>query len=92
MPNRRFVYKCDCKYCGKEFWSWDECEEHEKSHLCNYSQVDTEEIIRVLRHLEEIAYGYHMGDMVFDMPVSNFESLMSEAAKRLEEGRADGET
>ena len=27
----------------------------------------------------------------FDMPVSNFESLMDEAAKRLEEGKTNGE-
>ena len=76
MPNRRLVYKCDCEYCGKEFWSLSECEEHEKSHLRNYQQEDTDEIIRALRHLGEIAYGYHMGHMVFDMPVSNFENLM----------------
>ena len=92
MPNKRLVYKCTCKYCGKEFWSWDECEEHEKSHLRDYCQEDTEEIIRALKHLEEIAYGYHMGNMVFDMPVSNFESLMAEAAKRLEGVKADGES
>lgn len=90
MPNMRLVYKCDCKYCGKEFWSLDECEKHEKLHLRDYRQADTREIISALRHLGRIAYGYHMGNMVFDMPVSNFESLMDEAAKRLEEGRTDG--
>ncbi|MDY3341872.1 MAG: hypothetical protein SOX45_04070 [Lachnospiraceae bacterium] len=78
------MYKCDYEYCGKEFWSLSECEEHEKSHLRNYQQEDTDEIIRALRHLGEIAYGYHMGNMVFDMPVRNFESLMDEAAKRLD--------
>lgn len=88
MLNRRLVYKCSCKYCEKEFWSWDECEEHEKAHLHDYSQEETEKIIRELRHLEEIAYGYHVGNMVFDMPVSNFENLISEAAKRLEEGKS----
>ena len=84
MPNRRLVYKCNCEYCEKEFLSLSECEEHEKSHLRNYQQEDTDEIIWELRHLREIAYGYHIGHMVFDMPVSNFESLMDEAAKRLE--------
>jgi hypothetical protein len=88
MPNRRLVYKCDCEYCGKKFWSLSECEEHEKSHLRNYQQEDTDEIIRALRHLGEIAYRYHMGHMVFDMPVSNFESLMEATAKRLEEERS----
>lgn len=92
MPNRRLVYKCDCEYCGKEFWSLSECEEHEKSHLRNYQQEDTDEIILALRHLGEIAYRYHMGHMVFDMPVSNFESLMEATAKRLEEGKLDGES
>ena len=29
-------YKKVCEYCGKEFWSLSECEEHEKSHLRNY--------------------------------------------------------
>ena len=88
MPNKRVTY--ECKYCGKEFVGWDECEEHEKSHLRNYQQEDTEEIIRTCRALGEIAYGYHMGHMVFDMPVSNFESLMEATAKRLEEGKSDG--
>lgn len=87
MPSKRVTY--ECKYCGKEFVGWDECEEHEKSHLRNYQQEDTDEIIRALRHLGGIAYGYHMGHMVFDMPVSNFESLMDEAAKRLEEESED---
>ena len=89
MPSKKVMY--ECKYCGKEFAgldSWDECEEHEKSHLRNYQQEDTDEIIQVLRHLGEIAYGYHVGNMVFDMPVRNFESLMDEAAKRLEEGKS----
>ena len=89
MPNKRVVY--ECKYCGKEFPIWDECEEHEKSHLRNYQQEDTDEIIRTLRHLGEIAYGYHIGHMVFDMPVSNFESLMEATAKRLEEDKSDGD-
>lgn len=88
MANRRLVYKYECEYCGKEFLSWSECDEHEKSHLRNYQQEDTDEIIRVLRHLGEIAYGYHIGHMVFDMPVINFESLMEATAKRLEEEKS----
>ena len=46
MPSKRVVY--ECKYCGKDFEIWDECEEHEKSHLRNYRQADTNEIIREL--------------------------------------------
>lgn len=88
MPNKRVMY--ECKYCGKEFPGWDECEEHEHAHLCNYSNEDTKVVIELLRHLSENAYDYRIGDLVFGMPISNFESLMDEAAKRLEDGKAEG--
>lgn len=83
MPSKRVTY--ECKYCGKEFVGWDECEEHERTHICNYSDKDTKVIIELLRQLNENAYDYHIGDLVVGMPISNFESLMNEAAKRLEE-------
>ena len=82
MPSKRVVY--ECKYCGKDFAIWDECEEHEKSHLRDYHQADTNEIIRELKWLGDHAYGYHVGNMVVGIPASNFENLMDEAAKRLE--------
>lgn len=88
MPNKRVTY--ECKYCGEEFPNWDECEEHEYTHLCNYSNKDTKVVIELLRQLSENAYDYRIGDLVFGMPISNFESLMNEAAKRLEEGKSDG--
>ena len=88
MPSKRVMY--ECKYCGKEFPSWDECEEHERSHLRDYHQADTKEIIEALRELGECAYGYHVGNMVAGIPVSNFTNLMDEAAKRLEDGKAEG--
>ena len=82
MPSKRVVY--ECKYCGKDFAIWGECEEHEKSHLRDYRQADTNEIIRELKWLSDHAYGYHVGNLVGGIPVSNFENLMDEAAKRLE--------
>lgn len=89
MPSKRVVY--ECKYCGKDFAIWDECEEHEKSHLRDYRQADTNEIIRELKWLSDHAHGYHIGNLVVGIPASNFANLMDEAAKRLE-GEADGET
>lgn len=47
--------------------------------------ADTNEIIRELKWLSDHAYGYHVGNLVVGIPVSNFENLMDEAAKRLEE-------
>lgn len=85
MANKRVIY--ECKYCGEEFQNWHECEWHEHAHLCNYSNEDTKVVIELLRQLSENAYGYRIGDLVFGMPISNFESLMDEAAKRLEEGK-----
>ena len=83
MPRERVVY--DCKYCGKEYTDAEECVEHEESHIRDYSQASTKEISDELRQLGNIAYGYHIGDTVMGIPISNFESLMREAAKRLEE-------
>ena len=50
----------------------------------DYRQADTNEIIRELKWLSDHAYGYHVGNLVVGIPVSNFENLMDEAAKRLE--------
>lgn len=83
MPSKRVVY--ECKYCGKEFPIWDECEEHEQSHIRNYRQADTQEIIEELKRLEKCAYAYSVGNLTVGMPSRNFETLMREAAKRLEE-------
>lgn len=88
MPHKRVTY--ECKYCGEELLNWDECEEHERTHICNYSDKDTKVIIELLRQLSENAYDYCIGDLVFGMPISNFRSIMNEAAKRLEEGKSDG--
>ena len=82
MPNKKVVY--ECKYCCKEYENYDECEECEKSHLRDFSKADMQEIIKELRLIGEIACGYHVGYTVMGMPLRNFESLMEEAAKRLE--------
>ena len=82
MPSKRIIY--ECKYCGKEYIDYDECTEHEKSHIRDYCDANTQEIVDVLRQLSERAYGYHIGNTIMGIPVANFESLMDEAAKRLE--------
>jgi hypothetical protein len=82
MPSKKTVY--ECKYCRKEFTDYDECEEHEHTHICAYDEVDNERITKELRLLGEIASGYHIGGMVMSMPLKNYENLMEEAANRLE--------
>ena len=82
MSNKKTTYICE--YCFKEFNTITECEAHERSHMHNYEDDTTEKIIEELRSLSRDAYGYRIGDTVMGMPISNFESLMDEAAKRLE--------
>ena len=81
MPNKNITYTCE--YCCKEFATITECEMHERSHMHNYEDDKTEKIIEELRCLSLAAYGYRIGYEVMGMPISNFESLMNEAAKRL---------
>lgn len=83
MPSKKIIYKC--KYCDVEFDVFEECVEHEKSHIRNFREADTQDIIDQLRQIGENAYGYHIGYEILGIPVSNFESLMNEAAKRLED-------
>ena len=82
MPSRKIVY--DCKYCGKECTDIEECTEHEKSHILDYGDANTQEIIDTLRQLSERVQGYHIGNNVIGIPIRNFETLMYETAKRLE--------
>ena len=81
MPSKKIVY--ECKYCRKEFTDYDECGEHEHTHICAYDEVDNVRIAKELRLLGEIASGYHIGGMVMGMPLKNYENLMEEAANRL---------
>lgn len=72
-------------FVGKNLSGWDECEEHEQSHLLRLSvQAETKEVIETLRYLGECAYGYHVGNLVAGIPVSNFTNLVEEVARRLE--------
>ena len=82
MPNKNITYTCE--YCCKEFATITECEMHERSHMHNYEDDKTEKIIEELRCLSRAAYGCRIGNEVMGMPISNIESLMNEAAKRLE--------
>lgn len=91
MPSKIVRVLYECKHCGKEFEFWDECNEHEQSHIRDYKQADTQEIIEELKWLSDHSYGYHVGNLVVGIPASNFASLMDEAAKRLE-GEANGES
>lgn len=82
MPSKKVVY--ECKYCCKEFTDYDECEEHEHTHVLEYGELDNADIAKKLRLLGEIASGYHIGNIVMGMPLTNYENLMKEAADRLE--------
>ena len=84
MPRKMSEYQCE--YCHERFDSYEECVEHEQSHIRNYSDADTKEIVAILRQMSEEAHMWHVFNTVAGMPVSNFESLMDEAARRLEEG------
>ena len=83
MPSKKVMY--ECKYCGKEYLDYDECKEHEETHVLNFDNVDTKEIVQRLRELGESAYVYHVGNRVMGITTKNFENLMTEAARRLEE-------
>lgn len=82
MPSEKIVY--ECKYCFKEFTNYDECEEHEHTHIFTYDEMDNARIAKELRLLGERARGYHIGNTVMGMPLKNYENLMKEAADRLE--------
>ena len=80
--NKKTCYECE--FCGKSFDSEEECKEHEKSHVRDYSEVSNAEIIKELNYLREIAYYYHhIGNKVMGMPIDSFKNLMDEAARRL---------
>lgn len=82
MPNKKITYTCE--YCYREFNTITECEAHECTHRHSYENDKTEKIIEELRGLSRAAYEYKIGNTVMGFPISNFESLMDEAAKRLE--------
>lgn len=54
MPHKKVIY--ECKYCGKEYRDYEECETCEKSYLCDYSNASTIEIIDALKQIRERAF------------------------------------
>lgn len=81
--NKKTCYECE--FCGKSFDTEEECEEHEKSHEIDYSEVSNAEIIEELNYLREFVYYYRIGNKVMGMPINSFKNLMDEAAKRVRE-------
>lgn len=77
------VVTYSCEYCGKEFYSEEECEEHEKTHIIDYKDKSNEEIAELLSDLSDMAYDYHIGGQTMGMPIRNFKSLMDTAAARI---------
>lgn len=73
----------ECEYCGLEFDNEADCEEHEKTHIEDYSLVSNKEIAEKLNYLDAVAYSYRFGNEVMGMPIESFENLMNEAARRL---------
>lgn len=82
MPSKKIVY--ECKYCCLEFSDYNECEEHEQTHICAYDKVDNAGIAKELRNVGESATAYHIHNIVMGRPLTNFKNLMKEAADRLE--------
>lgn len=75
-----------CKYCGKEFRTMCDCRIHEKDHIETFSDFFEKSNIKIACELYGLycsAYRYQVGDSVMGMPVTNFENLMREAARRL---------
>lgn len=85
MPRKLVTF--ECKYCNKAFDDYNECEEHEETHIRDYSDAEIEEIVAKLRELSDLAPSYHIGGMVFGLPANSVQSLLETAAKRLEESK-----
>ena len=75
----------ECEFCGLAFGTEAECECHEKTHLCDYKHMSNKMIADALYNLSKCAYIYRMGSTVMGVPISNFQNLLDEAAKRLME-------
>lgn len=75
-----------CKYCGKEFSTMCDCRIHEKDHIETFFDFFEKSNMKIAHELYGLycsAYRYQVGDSVMGMPVTNFENLMREAARRL---------
>lgn len=75
-----------CEYCGKEFYTEHECEQHERErHTVSFEDASTNEISDILLELADTAHGYHINGSVMGWPEVSFINLMEEVAKRLKE-------
>lgn len=75
-----------CKYCGKEFSTMCDCRIHEKDHIETFFDFFEKSNMKIAHELYGLycsANRYQVGDSVMGMPVTNFENLMREAARRL---------
>lgn len=81
----RKTEKYCCDLCGDEFDTEEECEAHEAKHYTNWGKADNKQIAKDLRYISDTAHDYRFGEMVLGYFLSDFEALMDEAAKRIEE-------
>lgn len=77
------IYQCE--FCSLTFESEADCKCHEKTHICNYKHASNKTIADALCALSNSAYGYRIDSTVMGIPISNFEDLLNEAAKRLKD-------
>lgn len=78
---KKTYYECD--FCWKSFDTEEECYEHEKIHIKNFSRASNKEIAKELIDLSTVAYAYCSEDGVMGMPIESFMSLMGVAADRI---------
>lgn len=83
MPRESKLYQC--KYCDKIFASYEEALECEKSHEKNYDNASRDEIAEELRMIRDLAPGYHVGEMVFGIPLDSFCSIINRAIELIRE-------
>lgn len=81
MPKKRPIYTCN--YCGKEFYSYDEALECENSHEKDFDEASLEEILKELKHIEDVAPYYHINNEVLGYPVSSFCSILDRTIELL---------
>lgn len=77
------IYKCE--FCDMTFENETDCKYHEETHMYDYKYAPNKTIADALYTLSDSAYGYRIGSTVMGIPISNFESLLKEAAKRLKD-------
>lgn len=78
---KKTYYECD--FCWKTFDTEEECYEHEKIHIKNYSRASNKEIAEQLIYLATAAHSYSSENSVMGMPIESFMSLLDVAADRL---------